>query len=257
VIELKEQASGVTLESKPKKGARRGCGCLVAGFGLLTLLMLVISLFPAMQVTLDCSRRRGNCTDHARTTPLAEIQKAVLVRDHRGSTRGYRVRTVSLELQLDKKKNVSVCTSPADDPDAAELKKDVDAANAFFTSPAAEAFVVTCNDGKSTLGERIYYPLTTGLLFVGLVLGFRAMGGHRVEVDDRAKVVRIRGLFGSKAKKQDIPFADIESVALEGNALRLQRRSGLPVALAVATDAAEQQTLALAKARIDSALSSV
>jgi hypothetical protein len=228
----------------------------VVGMALLTLVTLAMGLTPARVMTLDCNRARGNCTEAARTIPVGNVRRATLVKDHRGGSRGYRVNTVTFGLELTDDKTISICSVPRDDPAATQLTKDLTRANAFFASPTTASLEVKCNEDQLTLGERIYYPVTSIVLLVMGFFGLRLLPKERVEVDGSTRTLRVRGAFGSGTKQRDVAFSDVEAVELGGPLLLARLRSGPPLMIGSARTPAENELLQRAKSRIEAMLAS-
>jgi hypothetical protein len=88
---------------------------------------------------------------------------------------------------------------------------------------------------------------------LGLV-GLRVISRRTLEVDPKARKVRVSGSLGSGVRRLEIAADDLQGVELNAGQLMLQRKNHLPVLAAAARPADPPEPLAEAKARIEALL---
>lgn len=253
VLAIIDDGKTFAIERSVKPAWRAGCGCVLLVLGLIALTSLAMGVLPARIMTLDCDRARGTCTEAARTIPVADVKSVSLVDGRRGG-RSFPVDTTTLTLNLTDGKNVYVCTAPYGSPQARSLRESSELAGAFFRDPAAPSLVVKCEEDTSTLGERIYYPVASVGLFLFALLFLPMIARVRTELDRSTRTIRVRGSFGSRIKKLEVPFSAVEAVELKDKALHLRLASAPPLLVATASDAAERDRLTAISQQIESLL---
>lgn len=247
MLSIVETKRGFKIGEAPAPAKRLGCGCAALAMAALGLFVFVMTFLPQPEVTLDCNRARGTCTDLAQTIPLAQIQSAALVRDSRGGEdRGNTVHTVSMALEMADGKPIWICTSPENLPAAHQLAADVDLANVFFKTPSTPAFSITCAEDLSTTGERIYYPIVGAIFLVLAVIGFSRLSSARIVFDAKARRASIGRLRFS--------FSEISSVEIANRRLTLTLRDRPPCIIDVATNDEEDAALIKIRDRIQTML---
>jgi hypothetical protein len=241
------------LESGASLGARLGCGCFSLGGLLMLPLFLLVAFLPPREVTIDCDRARGNCTWKARTVPLGDLEGAEAVKDQRGG-RSMRVYTVSLVAKLKDKQRDTICTAPSGDDAVPGLENDVVALEAFITDASVPKLQLKCFEDIQTTGERIYYPIMSVVLAAFGVAGLRIIGRRKLEIDAKARKIRLHGSLGSGVRRLEVAPEELQGVELNAGMLMLQRKNGPPVTVAVARPGDSNEPLAEAKSRLEALL---